>query len=61
MSFADSDYEGEYLPFGNDNRLSNDHKSPGTSLQHNGAAVQDTSVHKAQIHDHFDPLPNKCP
>ncbi len=24
MLFADSDYEGEYLPFGNDDRSSND-------------------------------------
>ncbi len=36
--FADSDSEGEYLPFGNDDRSSNDCASPGTSLQHNGAA-----------------------
>ncbi len=32
MLFADSDSEGEYLPFGNDDRLSNDCASPGTSL-----------------------------
>ncbi len=30
--FADSDSEGEYLPFGNDDRSSNDCASPGTSL-----------------------------
>ncbi len=35
MLFADSDSEGEYLPFGNDDRLSNDRTSPGTSLQRN--------------------------
>ncbi len=32
MLFADSDSEGEYLPFGNDDRSSNDRASPGTSL-----------------------------
>ncbi len=32
MLFADSDSEGEYLPFGNDDRSSNDCASPGTSL-----------------------------
>ncbi len=39
MLFADSDSEGEYLPFGNDDRPSNDRASPGnvTSLQRNGA------------------------
>ncbi len=58
MLFADSDSEGEYLPFGNDDRLSNNHASPGTSLQCNGAAVQGESVHEAQTSDHFDPLPN---
>ncbi len=31
MLFADSDSEGEYLWFGNDDRPSNDHASPGTS------------------------------
>ncbi len=30
--FADSDSEGEYLPFGNDDQSSNDCASPGTSL-----------------------------
>ncbi len=44
MLFADSDSEGEYLPFGNDDRPSNDRASPGTSLQHNGAAVQGERV-----------------
>ncbi len=29
MLFADSDSEGEYLPFGNDDRPSNDRASPG--------------------------------
>ena len=38
MLFADSDSEGEYLPFGNDDRPSNDRASPGTSLPLNGAA-----------------------
>ncbi len=32
MLFSDSDSEGEYLPFGNDDRSSNDSASPGTSL-----------------------------
>ncbi len=59
MLFADSDSEGEYLPFGNDDRSSNDHASPGTSLQRNGATVQGVSVHEAQTNDHFDPLPNR--
>ncbi len=56
--FADSDSEGEYFPFGNDDRSSNDRASPGTSLQRNGAAVQGASVHEAQTNDHFDSLPN---
>ncbi len=38
--FADSDSEGEYLPFGNDDRSSNNRASPDTSLQHNGVAMQ---------------------
>ncbi len=58
MLFADSDSEGEYLPFGIDDRSSNNCASPGTSLQRNGAAVKGESVHEAQISDHFDPLPN---
>ncbi len=32
MLFTDSDSEGEYLPFGNDDRTSNDRAFPGTSL-----------------------------
>ncbi len=56
MLFADSDSEGEYLPFGNDDRLSNDHASPGTSLLCNGSAGHGESVHKAQTSDHFSPL-----
>ncbi len=32
MLFADSDSEGEYLSFGNDDRSSNDCASPSTSL-----------------------------
>ncbi len=51
MLCADSDSEGEYLPFGNDDRSSNDCASPGTSLQ-------GESVLEAQTSDHFDPLPN---
>ncbi len=31
MLFTDSDSEGEYLPFGNDDRTSNDRAFPGTS------------------------------
>ncbi len=58
MLFADSDPEGEYLPFGNDDQSSNDRASPGTSFQRNGAAVQGESVHEAQTSDNFDPLPN---
>ncbi len=33
MLFADSDSEGEYLRFGNDDRPSNDRASPRTSLR----------------------------
>ncbi len=58
MLFADSDYEGEYLPFRNDDWSSYDRASPGTYLQRNGAAVQGESVHEAQTSDHFGPLPN---
>ena len=38
MLFADSDFEGEYLPFGNADRPSNDHASPRTSVPRNGVA-----------------------
>ncbi len=58
MLLADSDSEGDYLRFGNDDRPSNDRASPGTSLLCNGAAGQGESVHKAQTSDHFGPLPN---
>ncbi len=58
MLFGDSDSEGEYLRFGNDDRPSNDHASPGTSLLCNGAGGHGESVHKAQTSDHFGPLPN---
>ncbi len=58
MLFTDSDSEGEYLPFGNNDRSSNNRASPGTYLLRNGAAVQGKSVHEAQTSDHFDPLPN---
>ncbi len=57
MLFADSDSEGEYLPFGNDDRSSNDRASLGTSLLRNGAAVQGESVHKAQTSDHLTLCP----
>ncbi len=51
MLFADSnsegeylpfgnDDQGEYLPFGNDDRSSNDRASPGTYLQRNGATME---------------------
>lgn len=39
MLFADSDSEGQYLPFGSDDRSSNDRASPGTSWQRNSAGV----------------------
>ncbi len=58
MLFTDSDSEGEYLRFGNDDRPSNDRTSPCTSLLCNGAAGHGKSVHKAQTSDHFGPLPN---
>ncbi len=51
MLLADSDSEGEYLRFGNDDRPSNDRSSPGTSLLLNGAAGHGESVHKAQTSD----------
>ncbi len=57
MLFADSDSEGEYLPFGNDDRPSNDRASPGTSLQRNGAAMQGERVHEAQTSDHLTLCP----
>ncbi len=57
--FADSDSEGKYLRFGNDDRPSTDRASPGTSLLRNGAAGHGESVHKAQTSDHFGPLPNR--
>ncbi len=58
MLFADSDSEGEYLRFGNDDRPSNARASPGTSLLRNGATGQGERVHKAQTSDNFGPLPN---
>ncbi len=33
MLFADSDSEGDYLPFGNDDRPSNDRASPGNGMK----------------------------
>ncbi len=57
MLFADSDSEGEYLRFGNNDQPSNPHTSPGTSLLRNGASGHGESVHKAQTSDHFGPLP----
>ncbi len=53
MLFADSDSEGEYLPFGNDDRPSNDRASPGTSLQR----AQGERVHEAQTSDHLTLCP----
>ncbi len=58
MLFTDSDSEGGYFRFGNDDRPCNDRASPGTSLLCNGAAGRGKSVHKAQTSDHFGPLPN---
>ncbi len=58
MLFSNSDSEGEYLRFGNDDRPSKDRASPDTSLLRNGAAGHGESVHKAQTSDHFGPLPN---
>ncbi len=58
MLLADSDSEGEFLRFGNDDRPSNDCASPGTSLLCNGAAGHGEGVHKAQTSDHFVPSPN---
>ncbi len=58
MLLADSDSEGEYLRFGNDDRPSNDRASPSTSLLRNGAARHGESVHKAQTSDNFGPLAN---
>ncbi len=58
MLFAESDSEGEYLSFGNDNRPSNARASPGTSLLRNGVAGHGESVHKAQTSNNFGPLPN---
>ncbi len=56
MLFAESDSEGEYLRFGNDDRPSNDRASSGTSLLRNGVAGHGESVHKAQTSDHFRPF-----
>ncbi len=55
MLFADSDSdsEGEYLPFGNDDWPSNDRASPGTSLQR----AQGERVHEAQTSDHLTLCP----
>ncbi len=58
MLFADSDSEGEYLPFGNDDRPSNDRASPGTSLQRNGAAHARRESSRSTNKWSFDPLPN---
>ncbi len=58
MLLADSDSEGEYLSFGNDDRPSNDRASLGPALLCNGAAGHGESAHKAQTSDNFGPLPN---
>ncbi len=56
--FADSDSEGEYLPFGNDDRSSNDRASPGTVFACAMVPrVQGESVHKAQTSDHWTLCP----
>ena len=44
MLFADSDSEGEYLPFGNDDRSSNIRASPGTSCGVAGVNVVIVSI-----------------
>ncbi len=49
MLFTESDSEGEYLHFGNDDRPSNDGVSPSTSLLRDGAAgcnPPDTGPHQ---------------
>ncbi len=59
MLFADSDSEGEYLPFGNDDRPSNDRASPG-NLHLCSAMVpraQGERVHEAQTSDHLTLCP----
>ncbi len=56
MLLADSDSEGEYLTFGNDDQPSNARASSGISLLRYGAAGQGESVHKTQTSDHFGPL-----
>ncbi len=58
MLLADSDSEGEYLTFGNDDRPSNNRAASGTSLLRNGAAGHGESVHKTQTSDPFGPLAN---
>ncbi len=57
MLFADSDSEGEYLPFGNDDRPSNDRASPGISLQRNGAARARQKSSRSTNKWSFDPCP----
>ncbi len=58
MLLADSDSEGKYLRFANDDWPSNARASPVTSLLRNGAAGHGESVHKAQTSDNFGPLLN---
>ncbi len=58
MLLADSDSEGEYLSFGNDDRPSNNRAASGTSLLSNVAAVHGESVHEVQTSNHFGPLLN---
>ncbi len=58
MLLADSDSEGEYLSFGNDDRPSNNRAASGTSLLRNSTAGHGESVHKTQTSDHFGPLAN---
>ncbi len=49
MLFADSDSEGEYLPFGNDDRSSNDCASPGTSLHAQWCRVRRGAVRGGKV------------
>ncbi len=58
MLLADSDSEGEYLRFENDDWPSNARASSGTSLLRNGTAGHGESVHKTQTSDPFGPLAN---
>ncbi len=58
MLFADSDSEWEYLPFGNDDRPSNNRASPSTSLHAQWCCRAWRDGHEAPSSDPFEPLPN---